>query len=88
MPITPKFTLERCRLCSKIKDPAGDEAAHDGNIGHNDGDVVLDVIDAKIDRVGPIRFEKGEEAVAIRQVDFGRTDGCNAGGLLEACGVC
>ena len=46
-------------------DPAGDEAAENGDVGYNDGDIVFDVVDAVIDWIGPVGLEECEQTVAV-----------------------
>jgi hypothetical protein len=69
LPITPKVPLtplgRRC-FGLEIEYPAGYEAAHNRDIGHDYSYVVLDVINAVVDWVCPIGLEEREKAVAIR----------------------
>lgn len=65
LPITTKLAFHWGCLGSKIKHPAGNQAAQDGHISHNNGYVILDMIDAVVDWVCPIRLEKTVETVAI-----------------------
>ena len=65
MPFAPKLPLHWGSLGSKIEHPACDQTAKNRNVGHDDCDVVLDVIYAVIDRVGPIGLEEAVETIAV-----------------------
>lgn len=50
-------TLQGRSFSAKVEDPAGDEAAENRYVGHDDGDVVFNVVDAVVDWVGPVGIE-------------------------------
>jgi hypothetical protein len=77
LPFTPKLTLHGRRLGLEVEYPTCDEAAQNRNIGYNDGDIVLNMTDAIVNRVGPVGLERSKESVAIRKIDFGCTDCCD-----------
>jgi hypothetical protein len=60
LPVTLDLTLtfHWSSFGAKIEHPARDQSTEDWNIGHNDSDVVLDVVNAKVDRVGPVGLVK------------------------------
>jgi hypothetical protein len=57
LPFSTKLAFHRGRLGPKIKHPARDEASEDGYVGDDYGYVVLDVVDAVVDRIRPVRLE-------------------------------
>ena len=67
----------RC-LCAEVEDPAGDEATEDGDVGDDDGNVVLNVVDTVVNWVRPVGLEEREQPVTVRQVDFGGADASDA----------
>lgn len=75
MPVTSVFTSNGGSLRFEVKDPARDQAAEDGYVGDDDGDVIFDVIDAVINWVGPVGFEETVDTIAIGEVNFSSTDG-------------
>lgn len=79
LPVVPGFSLDGRGLGLEIKNPASDETAQNGNIGDDDGNVVLDVIDTVIDGISPVRLLNTVETVAIGKIDFG---GANSGNTV------
>lgn len=67
MTFTTKLALplQRGGFCAEVEDPARNEATKNGDIRNDDGDIVFDVIDAKVDWVRPIRLEQRVQSVAV-----------------------
>ena len=65
-------------FCAEVEEPAGDEAAENGNVSYDDGDVVFDVVDAVIDRIGPVRLVECVQTVTVGEIDFSSADGSDA----------
>ena len=59
------MVLLRGFLRAEVEYPARYKAAQDWDIGYNDGNIVFDVIDAVVDRVGPVRDVDGVEAITV-----------------------
>ena len=50
-------TFQGRGFSAKVEDPARDEATENRYVGHDDGDVVFNVVDAVVDWIGPIGVE-------------------------------
>lgn len=74
MPVVSEFGLNRRCFGFEIEDPPSNEASQDGNVCDDNCDVVLNMTDAVVDWICPVRFEKAVQAVAVREVDLCGTD--------------
>lgn len=63
--IAASAALHGRSFCAKVEDPAGDEAAENGDVGYNDGDVVFNVVDAVVDWIGPVGLEERVQTVTV-----------------------
>jgi hypothetical protein len=52
------LSFQWCSFGTKIEHPSRDESAQNWDVGNNNGDIVFDMIDAEVDRVGPVRLVK------------------------------
>lgn len=78
LPIIPKLTIHRYSLGLEVEHPPCDEATQDGHVGDDDGYIVLDMVYAVVDRISPVSLERGEESVAVCEIDFSCADTGNA----------
>src|SRR5690242_9938373 len=72
----PFFSVLECDLFgAEVEYPSSDEAAQDWNVGHDDSDIVLDVVDTVVNWIGPVRNVESVEPVTVREIDFCSADG-------------
>lgn len=71
LPLALWFGLHGSRLCTEIEHPARNQASQNGNICNDNSDIVLDVVDAVVNRIRPVGLEKGVQSVTVGQVYFG-----------------
>lgn len=62
---------------AEIEHPARNEAAENGNVGDNDGNIVFNVIDAIVNRVSPVRHVDDVQAVTVGEVDLRSANTCH-----------
>jgi hypothetical protein len=63
---------------AEIEYPSCDETTKDRNIGHNDSNVIFDMVYAVVDRVSPVRVIDGVKAVAVGEIDLSAANSCHA----------